>query len=104
MVPQVYYFPEFVVWCIENYFPSKRAIISTIGFVLVELNTQTINEMMRCPLNLDSDPLYELVEDKCFKELESKDRVSMLQSYLCTNRDALDDISSLQTNIFPETL
>jgi hypothetical protein len=52
IVPQVYHFPEFVVWCAENYVPSKRAIISTVGSVLIELNAQTINEMMRWPLNL----------------------------------------------------
>lgn len=70
IVPQVYHFLEFVVWCTENYVSSKRAIISTVGSVLVELNAQTINEMMRCSLNPDSEPLNELVAAKHFREME----------------------------------
>jgi hypothetical protein len=30
----VYEFPEFVVWCISNYIPSKRVVISKDGSIL----------------------------------------------------------------------
>jgi hypothetical protein len=103
IVPQVYHFPEFIVWCAENYIPTKRAIISKVGSVLIELNAQTINEMMRWSINPDSEPLNELVATKSFRELESKDRVSLLQSYLCTNLDVPGDNVVIQTNLFPET-
>jgi hypothetical protein len=78
VVPKVYHFLEFVVWFSENYIPVKRTIISKVGSILVELNAQTINAMMRWSLNLDSEPLNELMVAKSFRELEPKDRVSLL--------------------------
>jgi hypothetical protein len=42
MIPQVYQFLEFVVWCDENYIPSKQTVISTSGFVLIEITPQSI--------------------------------------------------------------
>jgi hypothetical protein len=59
--------------------------------------------MMRWPLNPDSEPLNELVAAKCFRELESKERVTLLQSYLCTNLDVSGDNVVIQSNLFPET-
>jgi len=41
IVPQVYEFPKFVVWCISNYIPSKRVVISKDGSVLFEINSQS---------------------------------------------------------------
>jgi hypothetical protein len=103
IVPQVYHFPEFVVWCSKNYIPSKRAIISKVGYVLIELNSHTINEMMRWSINPDREPLNELVAAKSFRDLESKDRVSLLQSYLCRNLDVPRDNVFIQMNPFPNT-
>jgi hypothetical protein len=51
LVPQVYEFPEFMVWCASNYISSKRTIISKIGSVLIEITPQSIYEMLRWPLN-----------------------------------------------------
>jgi len=59
--------------------------------------------MMRWPLNPDSEPLNEPVVGKCFRELESKERDTLLQSYLYTNLDVLGDIVVIQTNLFHET-
>ena len=100
LVPQVYHFLEFVVFCSKNYVPSKRDIISTTGSVLIELTTQTINEMMRWPLNLDRKPLNKLVATKCFREFESKEWVTLLQSYLCTNIDVPGDNVVIQSISF----
>jgi hypothetical protein len=59
--------------------------------------------MMRWPLNPDNEPLKELVAAKCFKELESKDMVTLLQSYLCTNLDVQGDNVVIQSNLCLET-
>jgi hypothetical protein len=91
------------VWCAKKDVPSKKSIISIVGSVLFELNAQTINEMMRCPLNPDSEPLNELVATKYFRKLKSKDRFSLLQSYLYTNIEVPGDNIVIQSNLFPET-
>jgi hypothetical protein len=59
--------------------------------------------MMRWSISPDNKPLNELVAAKSFKELESKDIVSLLQSYLYTNLDVPGDDVVIQTNLFPET-
>jgi hypothetical protein len=102
LVPQVYEFPEFVVWCASNYIPSKRVVISKHGSVLIEINPQSISEMLRWPLNPDSEMLDETVLAKCFRELNSQDRVTLLQSYLCQNLDVPADNVTLKASLFPE--
>jgi hypothetical protein len=57
MVPQEYDFPEFVVWCTSSYIPYQRDIISKDGYVLIELTPQSIDEMLRWPLNPGSEIL-----------------------------------------------
>jgi hypothetical protein len=91
-----------VVWCASNYIPSKRAIISKDGSVLIELIPQSIVEMLRWPLNPDSEILNEIVLAKCFRELKPEDRVSLLQSYLCKNLDVPTDNVVIESSLFPE--
>jgi hypothetical protein len=35
LVPQVYEFPEFVVWCASNYISSKRILFLNMGMCLL---------------------------------------------------------------------
>jgi hypothetical protein len=100
VVPQVYDFPEFMVWCASKYIPSKRAIISTDGSVLIEVTTESIIEMLRWPLDPESEVLNEFVLAKCFRELKPDDRVVLLQSYLCKNVDVPGDNIILESSCF----
>jgi hypothetical protein len=59
-------------------YSSKRTIISKIGSVLIEITPQSISEMLRWPLNPDSEILNEIVLAKCFRELKPEERVSLL--------------------------
>jgi hypothetical protein len=47
--------------------------------------------------------LDETVLAKCFRVLNSQDRVSLLQSYLCQNLDIPADNVTLKASLFPET-
>jgi hypothetical protein len=87
IVPQVYEFPEFVVWCAVNYIPSQRSVISKNGLVLFVINSESISEMLNLPLNPERETLDEIILSQCFIGLSSQDRVSLLQSYLCQNLD-----------------
>jgi hypothetical protein len=42
VVPRVYDFPKFVVWCASKYIPYKRDIISIDGSILIEVTTKSI--------------------------------------------------------------
>jgi hypothetical protein len=73
----VYDFPS--LWPgASNYISSKRTVISKDGFVLIELIPESIVEMLRWPLNPDSEPLNEVVMARCFRELKLEERVSLL--------------------------
>jgi hypothetical protein len=98
IVPQVYEFPEFMVWCASNYIYSKRTVISKDGSVLIEITSLSISEMLRWSLNPNNETLDEIVLAKCFRELNPH-RVALLQSYLCKN---LTDDVTLETILFPE--
>jgi hypothetical protein len=78
LVPQIYHFQKFVVWCASNYIPSKRAIISATRSLLIELPPQSIVKMMRCPLNHDDEALNEFIYAKLFRELKPEERVTLL--------------------------
>jgi hypothetical protein len=91
-----------MVWCASNYIPSKRTIISKIGFVLIEINPQSIYEMLRWPLNHDIEILNKIVLAKCFKELKPKERVDLLQTYMWINLDAPSDNVILESRLFPK--
>jgi hypothetical protein len=102
LVPQVYDFPEFVAWCTSNYISSKRTVISKDGSVLIEVIPKSITEMLRWPLNLDNEPLNEVVMAKCFRELRPEERVTLLQTYLCKSIDTIADNVVLESSLFPE--
>jgi hypothetical protein len=71
IVPQVYEFPEFVVWCAANYIPSQRFVIYKNGSVLFVINSQSINEMLNFPLNHESETLDETILTQCFRGIRS---------------------------------
>jgi hypothetical protein len=102
LVPQVYEFPNFVVWCASNYIPSKRFFISKHGFVIIEINPQSISKMLRWPLNPYSEMLDETVLAKCFRDLNFQDRVTLLQTYLCQNLNIHVDNVTLKARLFLE--
>jgi len=92
-----------MVWCASNCISSKRTIISKIGFVLIEITPQSISDMLRWPLNLDSEILNEIVLAKCFIELKLEERDSLLETYLCRNLDVPIDNVVLETSLFLES-
>jgi hypothetical protein len=103
IVPQTYYFLEFVTWCVSYYNPSQRSLVSRNGLVLFEVNSQLISKLLKLPLNPESEILDEIVLAQCFRELNSQDRIMILQSYICQNLDVPVYTVILKTYLFLET-
>ena len=91
-----------MVWCTTNYIPSKRAIIFKDESVLIELIPQSIVEMLRWPLNHNNEALNEFVSAKIFRELNPKERVTLLQSYLCRKHDVPTENDVIESILFLE--
>jgi hypothetical protein len=70
--------------------------------VLIEINPQSISEMLRWPLNPDSETLDETVLAKCFRGLNSQDRVTLLHLIYGIILTSLADNVTLKARLFPE--
>jgi hypothetical protein len=61
-LPQLFYFPEFVKWYMQNYFESQRVIKSHFGKVLVSISPKSIIQMFNLP-SLEGQNLIPLNPD-----------------------------------------
>jgi hypothetical protein len=56
VVPQVLPFPEMVVWCVENYEPERRAVLSKDKTrEIISISAESIGSMLRFPEGPASD-------------------------------------------------
>ena len=61
-LPQVYHFPEFVTWCVQNYSSTRRvALLEDESKVIFPVNIESIMEMLKLSINeiQDQVPLNE---------------------------------------------
>jgi hypothetical protein len=45
IIPQTYFFPEFVSWCAKNYLSDKRVMVSKNGSIIFYINVESITKI-----------------------------------------------------------
>jgi hypothetical protein len=72
IIPQTYYFAQFVSECAKNYISNKKVVVSENGSIIFYINVESIKKMLSLPQNHNSKTWNQL------NALGDNDRTSLL--------------------------
>jgi hypothetical protein len=82
MFPQTHHFPEFVLRCQASYFPSQRAIASSIGETLFTITSEAIDQMLQIPRNDLATPFSVEALNDLYQKLNFPQRAQIFEIFL----------------------
>lgn len=101
IVSQTYCFHELVLWCVEEYLPKKKVVVSTNGSILFCVNAESITKLLSLSQTFECQTLNEEALFVISKGSSQDEKVILLQSY--TDKDVVIPKTHLyKSNIFPE--